>query len=137
VEIVINNLYNFDSGDISNLDLLNLELELNIDVMYLHYMTDFQLLSINKSYLDHDYFTDIITFDLRDDLSNDVELFISIDRLKENAKIHKTSAKQEFYRLLIHGMLHLSGIGDKTSEEKIYMTDKENYYLNILFHVKQ
>ena len=115
---------------------LNIILNLNLDSLYMHYLSDVEILDINNAYLNHDYFTDIITFDLRDEDSQEAEIFISIERVKENAKEYGYTYEEELCRVCIHGMLHLSGIGDKTVEEKKTMREVENKYLNRLFHVK-
>ncbi len=93
------------------------------------FCSDDYLLDMNKQYLQHDYFTDVITFDYSENniLSGDV--FISIDRIKENAGEYKVPFEQELQRVMIHGVLHLAGYNDKTDEEKKEMTDKENEYL--------
>ncbi len=115
---------------------LNKLLELKIKTLYLHILSDQEVLEINKKYLNHTFFTDIITFDLRDEKSNDVEIYISLDRIKENSLKYKTKPDKELFRVCIHGMLHLSGLGDKTLAEKRIMRKEENRYLNTLFHVK-
>lgn len=115
---------------------LNEELELNIDCLSVHFLSDEAILSINKHYLNHDYYTDIITFDLRDDLTSDVELFISVERIEENSVANKISFMEELSRIIIHGMLHVKGYTDQTLEEKTEMSKMENYYLDKLFHVK-
>lgn len=86
--------------------------------------TDEYLLGINKEHLDHDYYTDIITFHYDDDVI-DGELYISIDRVKENAEVLEIPFKNELLRVVIHGVLHLCGYGDKTEEEINVMRSKE------------
>ena len=96
------------------------------------FCSDDYLLEVNKKYLTHDYYTDIITFDY---VENDLisgDIFISIDRVKENAKLFSTSVENELNRVLIHGVLHLLGYKDKIKKDKTLMTFKENYYLNML-----
>ena len=94
------------------------------------FCSDNYLLQINKEYLDHDYYTDIITFDLSEQSNLIVgEVYISIDRVKENAKLNNTSFKQELHRVIFHGALHLSGQNDKTPEQSKQMRKKEDYYL--------
>ncbi len=92
--------------------------------------SDKYLLEMNKQYLNHDYFTDIITFDYveQDVISGD--LFISLERVEENAKRYNANIINELCRVIFHGVLHLIGYGDKTSEEKKTMTEKENLYLS-------
>lgn len=115
---------------------LNNILNLEIESLILHILSDDELLKINQQFLNHDYYTDILTFDLRDDDSSDVEIFISIERVTENAQNLNISRMEELYRVCIHGMLHLSGMDDKTSDQKIKMRELETKYLNELFHVK-
>ena len=94
---------------------------------------DAYLLPINQSYLHHDTYTDIITFnyaDHEDKVQGDV--FISIQRAKENARLFKVKTSDEIHRLIIHGVLHLSGYLDKTARDKALMTNKEDYYLSLL-----
>lgn len=97
------------------------------------YCSDEYLLSINQQYLNHDTYTDIITFDnseIENVLSGDI--FISYERVKENASIYKVSTTHEMHRIMIHGVLHLCGYLDETKQEKDKMTEKEDFYLNEL-----
>lgn len=94
------------------------------------FCTDNYLLKINEQYLNHNYYTDIITFDYVENSSISGDLFISVDRLRENAKKYNVEFIVELYRVVFHGILHLVGYNDKTSEEKIIMKKKENYYLD-------
>jgi len=89
------------------------------------------ILAVNKQYLSHDYFTDVITFDYCEDdvLSGDV--FISLDTVRSNAEDYKVSFENELYRVLIHGLLHLTGQDDKTDETQAQMTIKENEALQM------
>jgi len=88
-------------------------------------------MKMNKEYLDHDYYTDIITFPMHEDpMSGD--LFISIDRVKENAHQNNHSFESELNRVIVHGVLHLVGYGDKSEPEIIEMRTKEDYYLKRL-----
>jgi len=93
------------------------------------FCSDDYLLEINKQYLNHDYYTDIITFDYVEDDVISGDIFISIDRVKENAAAFQVSFLNELNRILIHGVLHLLGYKDKSDEEKKLMTSKEDYYL--------
>ena len=91
---------------------------------------DDYLLQINQSHLQHDYYTDIITFDLSDTLDETVgEIYISIDRVKENSTQHQTIFDQELLRVIFHGALHLCGYRDKTKREITIMRQKEEEYL--------
>jgi rRNA maturation RNase YbeY len=118
------------------LQFLNSELTLNLDFLFLHFLSDEAVLKINLEYLDHDFYTDIITFDLRDELTNEAEIFISVDRIKENAETHSVPMQEELFRVCIHGLLHLAGFADKSTLEKIKMREMEDKYLESLFHVK-
>jgi probable rRNA maturation factor len=96
------------------------------------FCSDAYLLQINRQYLDHDTFTDIITFDNSEKekvVTGDI--FISIDRIRENAAKFDTGLANELHRVIIHGALHLLGYTDKTSDAKKLMTSKEDHYLGI------
>lgn len=94
--------------------------------------SDEWLLEQNIRFLDHDFYTDIITFDycVHDIVSGD--LLISLDRVDENAKDYNVSRETELNRVLVHGLLHLCGYGDKTAKEIEIMRKKEDYYLSLL-----
>jgi len=94
--------------------------------------TDEYLLALNERFLKHDYYTDIITFDNSQGNLITGELYISLDRVKENAVKFNVKVEIELYRVIIHGVLHLAGYKDKSSLEKKLMTEKEDYYLLIL-----
>ena len=97
--------------------------------------SDEYLLRINKDYLQHDDYTDVITFDNAEQLKTIVgDIFISIDRIKENAKQFKSNTETELCRVMIHGTLHLLGYKDKTKAAKTEMTAKEDFYLGRLVH---
>jgi probable rRNA maturation factor len=94
------------------------------------FCSDAFLFDINKKFLNHSTLTDIITFQYpAKKLSG--ELFISVDRVKDNAKKFNSTAKQELHRVIIHGILHLCGYGDKKTSERRIMKEKEEYYLNM------
>jgi probable rRNA maturation factor len=98
------------------------------------FCSDEYLLKINIAHLNHNFYTDIITFDLSDDKKKITgEIYISIDRIKENAVIYKTSFKQELHRVILHGALHLCGYRDKTKAESKEMRRMEDIYLSLLF----
>jgi rRNA maturation RNase YbeY len=84
---------------------------------------------MNKQYLDHDYYTDIITFDYTENEVVSGDLFISIDRIIDNSNILNTDYDLELRRVCVHGVLHLCGYKDKTEEEVVLMRSKEDYYL--------
>lgn len=95
------------------------------------FCSDSYLLEVNRKYLNHDYFTDIITFDYVSDNVITGDIFISVDRVLENSKQFESSFDMELRRVMVHGILHLVGYKDKTSEEKKLMTAKEDFYLNL------
>ncbi len=94
------------------------------------FCSDNYLLKINKKYLNADYFTDVITFDycVGNKISGDI--YISIERVKENSKIFSQSFFNETLRVILHGALHLCGYKDKKPKEEKKMREKENFYLN-------
>lgn len=96
------------------------------------FCSDDYLLEVNKEYLDHDYYTDIITFDYT--INNEVsgDLFISIDRVKENSTTFDVTFQKELYRVLVHGVLHLCGYCDKSVSEEKIMRSKEDFYLSLI-----
>lgn len=100
----------------------------NISIIF---CSDNYVLDINQKYLQHDYFTDIITFDYceGDRLSGD--LFISVDSVRENSVEFRTEFKDELNRVIIHGLLHLVGYDDHTEKDIKLMRSKENYYLSL------
>lgn len=93
------------------------------------FCNDDYLLEINRKYLNHDYFTDIITFNYSNDLLISGDLFISVDRVKDNAEQFQVSFLQELMRVIFHGILHMTGCDDKTEEDQVTMRSREDYYL--------
>ena len=93
------------------------------------FCTDDYLLKINQEHLDHDTYTDIITFDYTEDGIISSEIYISVDRVRENAKSLGVGALDEMHRVIIHGVLHLCGYKDKSDLQSQEMRGKENYYL--------
>lgn len=96
------------------------------------FCSDDYLLEINKKFLDHDYFTDVITFDYVEGDTINGDILISIDRLKENALSFGVELVNECHRIVVHGILHLLGYSDKSKSEKKLMTSKEDFYLEVL-----
>lgn len=97
------------------------------------FCSDEYLHQINVEYLQHDTYTDIITFDNSDETGRiEGDIFISIDRVKENAQKFQTNLDRELYRVMIHGVLHLLGYQDKTPQEKSQMRAKEDKCLDLL-----
>lgn len=113
--------------------LINLVTEEKCGIEKIQYIfcSDEYLLGINKQYLEHDYYTDIITFPLNNSKTSiRSDIYISIERVVENAKSYDGSTIQEFYRVVAHGLLHLCGYRDGTDNEKKIMRERENYYLD-------
>ena len=95
------------------------------------FCSDNYILKINKEYLNHNYFTDIITFNYNEVKKVNADIFISIDTVKSNANSRKIDFENELHRVMVHGILHLVGYNDKTPTQQIEMTSKEDYYLNL------
>ena len=95
------------------------------------FCSDEFLHSMNVKYLNHKTLTDIITFDYSENTIISGDIFISIDRVRENAKLLKNSTKDELHRVMIHGVLHLCGYSDKKAADKEKMTKAENKYLSL------
>ena len=95
------------------------------------FLNDVELLDINIRYLNHNTFTDIITFDLTEGGGIIGEIYISLDRVIENATKYKVSEKEEFLRVLFHGALHLLGYKDKSAKDKHAMREAETYCINL------
>lgn len=94
------------------------------------FCSDEHLLQINRDFLQHDYYTDIITFDLSEPGGKtSSEVYISVDRVKDNASTHKTSFEKEMLRVIFHGALHLCGYKDKNKKDIHIMREKEDYYI--------
>lgn len=96
------------------------------------FLNDEDLLSINIDFLNHDTYTDIITFDYNQDVYIIGEIYISLDRVADNAANNQIPFLDELHRILVHGLLHLLGYKDKSLKEKSIMTAKEDYYLSLL-----
>ena len=109
------------------------------DINYI-FCSDAFLLELNQKYLNHQTLTDIITFDDSSERAVAGEIYISIDRVAENANEFKVDLQSEVRRIMIHGVLHLCGYSDKRKSEKVLMRKKEDTYLSLwrnLFHVKR
>lgn len=96
------------------------------------FCSDEHLLKMNIEHLKHDYYTDIISFDYSESDIVSGDLFISKDRVEDNAKQYNVSFNSEIHRVIIHGVLHLLTYNDKTEEQKKQMREKENFYLDKL-----
>ena len=95
------------------------------------FCSDNYILDVNIKYLQHDYYTDIITFDYCDGDTLSGDLFISVDSVRENASFYGTEFPVELNRVIVHGLLHLIGYDDHTEEDIAVMRAKENYYLSL------
>ena len=100
----------------------------NVSVIF---CSDNYILDINQRFLQHDYFTDIITFDYSEGSKISGDLFISVDSVKENSIEYGTDFENELHRVIVHGILHLIGYDDHTDEDVRKMRSKENYYLSL------
>lgn len=99
------------------------------------FCTDEALLSINREFLSHDYYTDIITFPLSaKGQPVEAELYISVDRVRENGKKQRIKFSTELHRVLFHGCLHLTGYNDKSSQQIKKIREREDHYLRLYFH---
>jgi probable rRNA maturation factor len=95
---------------------------------------DKDLLKINQEHLNHDFYTDVITFDLSSS-SREIfaDIYISVDRVKENSKFVESSIREELHRVMFHALLHLCGYDDKTARQRNLMRRKEDFYLDLYF----
>lgn len=101
------------------------------DVNYL-FCSDEKILEVNNQYLSHDYYTDIITFDYSEGNKISGDIFISIDTVRSNSQKFHTDFYEELYRVIIHGILHLCGVNDKSKTEEKAMREAENKALSLL-----
>ena len=108
-------------------------------LVYLNFIfcSDPFLHQINLQYLDHNTYTDVITFPYSNPPEIEGDIFISIDRIRENAQKFKTPFEEELNRVMIHGVLHLCGFHDKDPDDKIRMTSQENTALQLLNSIKE
>ena len=102
------------------------------EISYL-FCDDEKILEVNKEYLDHDYYTDIITFDYSEDNIIAGDIIISLQTVESNSQMYQTEYFEELHRVIIHGILHLCRLKDSTIEEEKLMRDAENSALEILF----
>ncbi len=128
-----------EAGVISSINEIISQYNLLPGYVNIVFLSDDELLKMNVEYLGHDYYTDIITFNYSEDPKGlEAELYISIDRVKENAEANKVSLNEEMSRVIIHGALHLAGFDDQTDAEKKDMRRLEEQYMKPgSFHVKQ
>ena len=111
-------------------------LHMQMGEIHISLMSDEGLLEINKKHLNHDDYTDVITFDYSTQNTIHCDIAISTDRVSENAHNEGVSIENELARVMIHGILHCVGFNDKTEDDKRIMRSKENELLK-LFHVEQ
>ena len=104
----------------------------NLGELSIIFCCDEYLLDINKKHLNHNFYTDIITFNYNVEKKLNGDLFISVDRVKDNAILFNENFNVELFRVIIHGVLHLCGFNDKTIDEQKEMRSKENYYLSLM-----
>jgi rRNA maturation RNase YbeY len=104
----------------------------NIGIISFNLCSDEYLLKVNQEHLNHDYYTDIITFDFCEVNTVSGDIYISVDRVKENAKEMGKTMLNELHRVIIHGVLHLCGYKDKKPADAKQMRAKEDYYLSLL-----
>lgn len=113
--------------------IINCTIEENklLEYISFNFCSDKYILELNNSALEHNYYTDIITFELNEKNEPiEGDIYISIDRVKDNAINLCESFSNELHRVIIHGVLHLCGYKDKTKKDSSIMREKENYYLN-------
>jgi len=104
-----------------------------LDSLHFIFCSDKALLAINREFLGHDYYTDIITFNLAENSKIEGEIYISLDRVRENARNLEQPLYVELHRVMFHGVLHLCGYRDKTRREIQLMREKESKYLSDYF----
>jgi probable rRNA maturation factor len=104
----------------------------NVNVIF---VDNRKILEINNTYLKHNYYTDIITFDYSANNIVAGDLYINVDSVKENSLEYKVEFSIEIYRVIVHGLLHLLGYNDFTPEEKVVMREKEDHYINFLSNI--
>lgn len=121
--------FNSEFFVLSLTNLLDNEFKVLGDISII-FVTDSYLLEMNQKYLNHDYYTDIITFDYCEMNIVSGDLFISVDRVRENADTFSVDLLTELHRVMIHGVLHLCGYKDKSDDEVRLMRELENKYLN-------
>jgi rRNA maturation RNase YbeY len=104
----------------------------SVGVLNYIFCSDSYLRAINKKYLNHDYYTDIITFPSSAETGQEIggDIYISIDRVRDNAKTYGVKVADELHRVMVHGLLHLCGYRDKSPRQKSVMTAREDFHLS-------
>lgn len=121
--------FNLEQVDLTKLDNVFNDLKLTKPII-VYFVDDEEMIQLNKEVLNHDFYTDIITFDYTDDIDiTHSELVVSVDRVKENAANLQVDFIKELYRVCIHGMLHITGLDDQTNEQKQKMRNEEDRLL--------
>ena len=122
LKLFIGNIIKSENGHINDLNII--------------FCSDLYLLEINKTYLHHNYFTDIITFDLsnKKTIIKPAEIYISVDRIRQNSIDYQSTIKNELHRVIFHGVLHLCGYKDKTKSQRTEIRARENFYLSKYFN---
>lgn len=106
--------------------------KISIESLSYIFCSDDYLITLNRQFLHHDDYTDVVTFNLaNNNLPIIGECYISIDRVKENARLYTTTFQNELHRVIFHGALHLCGYADKTDQDILTMRSKEDYYLHL------
>jgi len=106
----------------------------NLNNLNYIFCNDNALLEINRKYLNHNFYTDVISFDLSSSRKEILaDIYISVDRIRENAKSFKITMEEELHRVMLHGLLHLCGYNDKTEVQRKLIREKEDFYLNLYF----
>ena len=107
-----------------------------IDTLVFLFVDDNEILEMNKKFLKHDYYTDVITFGELEDNKISGDIAMSIERVLDNSKTYGVEFEDELKRVMVHGLLHIMGYNDKASNDKSVMSQKENKAMK-MFHVKQ
>ena len=135
--ILINNLYPSFKPPLTNNNIRSVVSRVmagedcGFNEIIVNFVSKSEIKKINKKFLDHDYFTDIITFPYNSNKKSiEGDLFISPETVKENGAIYNSGFKLELKRVIIHGCLHLTGYKDRTKKEKELIREKENFYLS-------
>jgi len=128
IDVVYGNFTDIDLGNITpKIEKIVLR-EKRIGKITYYLISDDELLEINRKHLDHDYYTDIITFDYSTERKLEGEIYISVDRVKDNGEVFI----EELIRVLSHGVLHMLGYKDKSDSEKVIMRTKENEWVEYI-----
>ncbi len=118
---------------ISTLEKIIGDYKKNYSKIHYVFCSDDYLLELNKTHLQHDYYTDILTFPYNDD-PIESDIFISIDRVKENAEEYGVSFENELSRVIVHGVLHLVGLNDHNKKDQEKMRQEENHYIDLILN---